>query len=30
MMLMPGDKEAMDAVPDALDYTPVYMGMQQQ
>ena len=26
MALMPGDKEAMDAVPDALDYTPVYMG----
>ena len=30
MMLMPGDKEAMAAVPDALDYTPVYMGTQQQ
>jgi hypothetical protein len=26
MPLMPGDKEAMDAVPDALDHTPVYMG----
>jgi hypothetical protein len=26
MALMPGDKEAMDAVPDALDYTPIYMG----
>ncbi len=30
MMLMPGDREAMDAVPDALDYTPVYMGLPQQ
>jgi len=26
MPLMPGDKEAMDAVPDALSYLPVYMG----
>ncbi len=26
MMLMPGDQEALDAVPDALDYLPVYMG----
>ncbi|MBN1563035.1 MAG: hypothetical protein JXA10_04305, partial [Anaerolineae bacterium] len=26
MALMPGDKEAMDAVPAALDYKPVYMG----
>jgi hypothetical protein len=26
MALMPGDKEAMDAVPDALDYAPIYMG----
>ncbi|MCD4687227.1 MAG: hypothetical protein K8S97_14965 [Anaerolineae bacterium] len=26
MMLMPGDQEALDAVRDALDYTPVYMG----
>lgn len=26
MALMPGDQEAMDTVPDALDYTPVYMG----
>jgi hypothetical protein len=24
--LMPGDREAMDAVPDALDYVPVYLG----
>jgi hypothetical protein len=24
--LLPGDAEAMQAVPDALDYTPVYMG----
>lgn len=30
MMLMPGDQEAMDAVPDALDYTPVYMGRSQE
>ncbi|HEX3054324.1 MAG TPA: hypothetical protein VHP83_26950 [Aggregatilineaceae bacterium] len=28
MMLMPGDKEAMKAVPDALDYIPVYMGLK--
>lgn len=28
-MMMPGDEEALQAVPDALDYTPVYMGMQQ-
>lgn len=26
MALMPGDKEALDAVPDALDYVPVYAG----
>lgn len=26
MALMPGDREMMDAVPDALAYTPVYMG----
>ena len=26
LMLMPGDKETLDAVPDALDYTPVYLG----
>jgi hypothetical protein len=26
MRLMPGDKESMDAVPDALDYLPIYMG----
>jgi hypothetical protein len=26
LALMPGDKETMDAVPDALDYTPVYLG----
>lgn len=26
MMLMPGDQEAMDAVPNALDYEPVYLG----
>lgn len=26
MPLMPGDKETMDAVPDALAYMPVYMG----
>ncbi len=26
MALMPGDKEALDTVPDALDYTPVYAG----
>ncbi len=26
LMLMPGDKETMDAVPDALDYMPVYLG----
>ncbi len=26
MALMPGDKESMEAVPDALDYLPVYMG----
>ena len=26
MALMPGDREAMDAVPNALDYTPVYLG----
>ena len=24
--LMPGDQQALDAVPDALDYRPVYMG----
>jgi hypothetical protein len=24
--LYPGDRESMDAVPDALDYTPVFMG----
>lgn len=29
MMLMPGDREAMALVPDALDYTPVYMGRPQ-
>ncbi len=28
MMLMPGDKEAMKAVPDALEYIPVYMGLK--
>jgi hypothetical protein len=26
MPLMPGDKEALQAVPDALDYQPIYMG----
>jgi hypothetical protein len=26
LMLMPGDQETLDAVPDALDYTPVYLG----
>ena len=26
MALMPGDQDTMDAVPNALDYTPVYMG----
>jgi hypothetical protein len=26
MPLMPGDQEAMDAVPNALDYRPVYLG----
>jgi hypothetical protein len=26
MPLMPGDKEALDAVPNALEYVPVYMG----
>lgn len=26
MTLMPGDQEALDAVPDALEYLPVYMG----
>lgn len=26
MPLMPGDKEALDAVPDALEFLPVYMG----
>jgi hypothetical protein len=26
MALMPGDKETMDTVPNALDYLPVYMG----
>jgi hypothetical protein len=26
MRLMPGDQESMDAVPDALDYLPIYMG----
>ena len=26
LALMPGDRETMDAVPDALDYVPVYMG----
>jgi hypothetical protein len=28
MALMPGDKEAMSAVPDALSYSPVYMGLK--
>ncbi len=28
MALMPGDKEAMHAVPDALDYRPVYWGLK--
>jgi hypothetical protein len=26
LMLMPGDKETLETVPDALDYTPVYLG----
>jgi hypothetical protein len=26
MPLMPGDQESLAAVPDALDYTPIYMG----
>lgn len=26
LMLMPGDQETLDAVPEALDYTPVYLG----
>jgi len=30
MMLMPGDQEAMDAVLDALNYTPVYMGKPKE
>ncbi len=30
MMLMPGDQEALDAVRDVLDYTPVYMGRMDQ